>query len=296
MQSPREHTDDDGYAARDHELCVALAHAGFGLAATVVGMLDEHYTHRTERRGCGYTQATRHLAALVNRPDSGRLDKAAGLFPTAFRGVASWSSEASTQVLDRLEEVLEHLPRRLQRPESRLLAHIISDLVSPHAAAVDEYELPFCAEPLAVGTCPLAEKYFLEISAGWVRRRGAANVLVSDAGDPLLVEKMNLGENHSCINVRAVVLNGVRLPPGCLLAVRRDEDAALRPNRELPGRLIPVRACDGFRLLRLTTLVVDPADRPRAFSEHFRSQVEAGLYAPGDTTVEQLLAVARRQV
>ena len=59
------------------------------------------------------------------------------------------------------------------------------------------------AEPIQVGTCPLAEKYFLEISDAFVRRKGKVNVLVSDAGEPLLLEKVNLGDNHSCISVEA---------------------------------------------------------------------------------------------
>ena len=31
-------------------------------------MLNEHYTHQTERRGCGYTQSTRLLAEFINQP------------------------------------------------------------------------------------------------------------------------------------------------------------------------------------------------------------------------------------
>jgi hypothetical protein len=52
----------------------------------------------------------------------------------------------------------------------------------------------------------------------------------------------------------------------------------------------------GFRFLRLTTLAVSPENRERAFSAHFQSQVDAGLFAPGDTTIEQLRVVAQEQV
>ena len=56
-----------------HELPAVFRKHGLWLNTTLVGMLDEHFSHRTERRGCGYTQATRHLAVLVNRarPDRG---------------------------------------------------------------------------------------------------------------------------------------------------------------------------------------------------------------------------------
>jgi hypothetical protein len=151
-------------------------------------------------------------------------------------------------------------------------------LVLPAAATAGVQELaPFSGE-LKVGTCPLAEKYFLEISDGFVRRKGRVNVLISDAGEPLLLEKLNLGDNHSCISVTEVVLNGVRLPPGCLFGV------------------IPVRRCTGFRFLRVTTLAVSPQNRRRAFTTHFQSQLDAGLFAPGEATIEQLRRVAEDQL
>jgi hypothetical protein len=122
------------------------------------------------------------------------------------------------------------------------------------------------------------------------------NVLVSDAGQPLLIEKLNLGDNHSCISVADVVLNGVRLPAGCLFGVARDEGLELRPNATLPGNVIPVSACAGFRFLRLTTLAVAPEHRRRAFTTHFQSQLDAGLFAPGEATIEQLRRIAEEQL
>lgn len=176
------------------------------------------------------------------------------------------------------------------------MAALIADLVLPAAAVAGVQELaPFSGE-LKVGTCPLAEKYFLEISDGFVRRKGRVNVLISDAGEPLLLEKLNLGDNHSCISVTEVVLNGVRLPPGCLFGVQRDEGIEVMPNSKLPGSVIPVRRCTGFRFLRVTTLAVSPQNRRRAFTTHFQSQLDAGLFAPGEATIEQLRRVAEDQL
>jgi hypothetical protein len=173
---------------------------------------------------------------------------------------------------------------------------LIADLVRPATARAGVTELsPFFGE-LKVGTCPLAEKYFLEVSDGFVRRRGRINVLVSDGGQPLLLEKLNLGDNHSCISVAEVTLNGVRLPPGCLFGVARDEGLELARNAKLPGSVIPILRCTGFRFLRLTTLAVSPQNRRRAFSTHFQSQVDAGLFAPGEATIEQLRRVAEEQM
>ena len=51
-----------------HEIVSAFARAGLPLRRTLAEMLDEHFSHHTERRGCGYTQATRHLSSLINAP------------------------------------------------------------------------------------------------------------------------------------------------------------------------------------------------------------------------------------
>jgi len=65
---------------------------------------------------------------------------------------------------------------------------------------------------------------------------------------------------------------------------------------ELPGAVIPVGACRGFRFLRLTTLSVSPKNRPRAFSKHFEAQVAGGLFGPGVVEISQLLSVAKTQL
>lgn len=265
-----------------HELVAALHALGLPLSPSLVEMLNEHHSHRTERRGSGFTQATRVLAALVN--SEGAPGSAAKIFPQLKPNAALSAA------------LVDELPLRLGREESRLFAQLIADIVLRNQDSESHPQLaPFLGE-LRVGTCPLAEKYFLEISDRFVRRRGRVNVLVSDRGEPLLVEKIGLGEDHSCISLVTVVLNRVRLPPGCLLAVARPDESDFVANKKLPGSIIPIARCSGFRFLRLTTLAVTPAHRKRAFSSHFQSQVDAGLFAPGEATVEQLRAVAREQL
>lgn len=269
-------------AAHGHELTRLFADEGLELNATLQEMLDEHFSHCTERRGCGFTQATRHLAALVNQPRTANLELTKKLFPSWFGSV----HEASARVHRALPLlVLE---------ESRLLAGIITDLLEPVGGAGDG--LPTCFEAMKIGTCPLAEKYFLEIADGFVRRRGRANVIVGLNDVPLMIEKVGLGDDHSCVSVTELLLNGVRLPAGCLFGVQYAQSAAVRPNRSLPGSVVPLQVCEGFRFLRLTTLAVSPANRARAYTAHFQAQVAAGLFAPGRVTVEQLAQIAREQV
>lgn len=273
-----------------HELVRVFSKHDIALNKTLVEMLNEHYSHRTERRGCGYTQASRHLAVLVNAPPEQQAETMAKLFPAWVRAQALTSdalSEAATEKLHTLIELLE-------REESRLLAAIIADLVRPDATGAPE--LPSYLGEIKVGTCPLAEKYFLEITERFVRRRGRANVIVSDDGEPLLVEKVNLGDSHSCVSVSELILHGVRLPSGCLFGVSYEGDVGERDNRALPGSVIPLRRCEGFRFLRLTTLAVSPENRQRAFTSHFAAQVKAPLYRPGHATIEQLRRVATEQL
>ncbi|MBX7098138.1 MAG: hypothetical protein K1X89_10525 [Myxococcaceae bacterium] len=270
-----------------HELTRVAAARGLHFNATLVEMLDEHFSHRTERRGCGYTQATRHLAVLVNEPQ----EAAHKLFPRWARSAGPQAHGGAPRLLHL--EMLAVLDG-LELEESRLLAGIVADLLAPRECG--PRALPVWREPLKIGTCPLAEKYFLEIADGFVRRKGRANVLVTDDGEPVMLEKVGLGDDHSCISVTTLELNGVRLPPGCLFGVSPGERTALRANRTLPGSVIPVRACGGFRFLRLTTLAVSPENRARAFSAHFKAQLDAGLYAPGLATVAQLARVARDQL
>jgi hypothetical protein len=313
-------------AAPDHELLVVFEQHGFRLNAVLYEMLNEHHIHRTERRGAGYTQATRHLAVHVNNPrrpnefDEVRLfaERETVRVRALVEGAAQAGLTLNWRSLD-LREVpavllgnpslsalyedeasqqrrLRSLPSVLRREESRLLAQLILDLVLPVSAQeLRMTELRPWPEALAIGTCPLAEKYFLEIADSFVRRGGQINVIVSPEGAPLLVEKLNLGDNHSCISLVPLVLNGVRLPAGSLLGVAYDASLRGRPNRSLPGQQIPVAEC-GFRFLRLTTLAVSPENRRRAFTEHFEAQVRGGLFSPGLVTIDQIAQVAKTQV
>lgn len=315
-----------GAGSHDHELLRVFEAGGFRLCDTLYEMLNEHHTHRTERRGAGYTQATRHLATFVNRPRRPYEYEEALLFaersPAAAHGLVAAAAALGVDlpfrnldlreppealrehpdVLARYREQAERqarlraIPDRVEREESRLLAAIVVDLVLARASADGLPDLRPWPEKLAIGTCPLAEKYFLELAQGFVRRKGRMNVIVSDAGAPLLVEKLNLGDDHSCLSLAPLVLNGVRLPRGSLLGVAYSGDVGIRTNARLAGQVIPLARCDGFRFLRLTTLAVSPANRRRAFSSHFEAQVDGGLFEPGGATIEQIERLTQEQL
>lgn len=300
-----------------HELVAAFDASGLPLCRTLREMLDEHPAHRTERRGCGLTQATRLLAGHVNRPrdpldpsdlslfESWPMRAAAAIAARCLdRGwAAGWRAlaDAPPAVVDAVaglpgtRDLLSLQPRlaaiaaQLAREESRLVLAMIVDILSCRAPAPPR--LPAMAEKPRIGSCSQAEEFFLEIAHGKIRRGGRVNVLVDDALRPVLVEKIGLGESHSAIFVRPAAICGVVVPPGGLAALRHRGDA--RPIAgHAHGDVLPLSALAEVRFLRLTTLAVSPEHRERAFSAQFRRQVLGNMLSPRTTTLDDLRAYA----
>jgi hypothetical protein len=305
-----------------HELVDAFAQAGLPLHPTLREMLGEHPSHRTERRGCGYTQATRFLSTFVNQPRDPVAATDLGVFDdwprsrteTLARSVVAAGWADGWRGVDRIDaavlatlpgvpvsdgpllQALAALPARLaaiaaalRLEESALLLPILRDLLVP--AATTAPALPPMREKPEIGSCSQAEEFFLEIAHGRVRRGGKVNVFVDDDGRPLLVEKMALGESHSAMAVAPVSVCGVTLPPGALFALRYDDGApALRAAS--CGAVHALGTIAEARFLRLTTLAVAPAVRRRAFSAQFEAQIRGNMLSPQTTTIAHLHAFA----
>lgn len=296
-----------------HEIVSGFAQAGLDLHKTLCEMLDEHPAHRTERRGCGYTQATRFLSTFVNQPRSAEAATDFGLFadwprqPTeslARQAIAAgWAQgwrgldHCDPAIIEgllpgtlaarlvALPGTLDAIAASLQREESRLLMALLRQLLVPagHAAPA----MPEMREKPEIGSCSQAEEFFLEIAHGRVRRGGRVNLFVDDDGRPLLVEKMALGESHSAMAVAPVAICDVALPPGALFALHYSEQTA--PVCEIDcGRVYPLSAIVQARFLRLTTLAVSPKVRRRAFTSQFESQLRSDMLSPATTTIEHL--------
>lgn len=310
----------------DHEMVVRFREQDLPLCARLETMLNEDPVHRTDRRGCGFTQATRFLAARINVPRScvdrhdlelfahwaGRNDEERIQRLIERSGTATWrhwdraepplgqarESLPDAQTLADAEACrqarLRIMSEAMTLEESVLLADMIRDLVLPPGDEdTDRVTLPLWPDKLPVGSCPTAEKCFLELAHGFMPRKGRCNQLVDDDGRVVMIEKIHMGDDHSCISLVPLRMGGVRLPPGSLLAVRYDAEHIHRAETTAPlrGSRIRVSDCDGFRLLRLTTLAVSPEHRARAFSAHFEAQVQAGLFEPDTTELHQLRAL-----
>ncbi len=307
--------------AQSHEVVVAFQQADLGLHTTLCEMLDEHPTHRTERRGCGYTQATRFLSTYINRPrtvddasDMGifadwpkhqtdtlaRQAIAAG-WPHGWRGLDRAGPDILTRLapsalattLAALPAHLAAIETQLQREESRLLMRMMRGILVPETPGGPG--MPEMLEKPEIGSCSQAEEFFLEIAHARIRRSGRINIFIDADGRPLLVEKMGLGESHSAMAVAPVSVCGVTLPPGALFALAYSEDAA--PVRALAcGHALRLDAIVQARFLRLTTLSVPPDVRPRAFNAQLDAQVRSDMLSPRTTTIDDLRAFAFAQL
>ena len=315
----------------DHELVRCYREQGYSLSETMVEMLNEHYSHQTERRGCGYTQATRVIAEAVNvarQPDEYKdLRILQDVDTKALKHVLSQASSHGLSLdswrnLDQQPQVLDYIAKHqdeyaqalteqvqwqhklrqmsslVEYEESKVLAQLIEDLILPKTAAETGYiELKTLKDKPKVGSCPMAEKFFFKIAHDQVLRRGEINIFVDQQQRPVLMEKLNMGDNHSCISLQPVLINGVRLPQGSLFSVSYDAEyiANKRANKGYSGFVAPVEDIPGFHFLRLTTLAISSQNRRRAFSSHFEQQLQNGLYSPETTQLSQILQVAQAQ-
>jgi hypothetical protein len=303
-----------------HELIVQLRAAGLLPPRALCEMLEDRPEHRTPRRGCGLTQATRYLAPHINLPpdplsadDLGlvgewsawQIRSLAERAPVSdARGWRAWLDPTSSmsapdalketaQRLAQLKENLNRVANQLQFAESRSLLALLEGVLLRSAKGMTD--LPPLPQKPAVGSCSQAEEYFLEIAHGRVRRGGSMLLYLDSDGTPLMLEKRGLGEPKSAILLGPLSVSGVELPAGASVATELSANAA--PIQRLPkGLAFPVAALAGIYFLRLTTLSVEPESRMRAFSAQVEAQIQADLLSPLTTRIDDLRGVAIQQL
>lgn len=320
----------------DHEVVRLFKENVFPLSNKLTEMLNEHYSHQTERRGCGYTQATRVLAEYINFPrdsveatdlkifqdyDFKKLKKIIDqkkIYGFEIedwhnldqnRSIENFLAESHQQKNDDFRVLVEQevatqaslrkLSQQAELEESRVICCMLEDVILPKTANETGYvEIETLAGKPKVGSCPMAENFFLKIAHRSMLRQGSINIFVDEQNRPLLIEKMNMGDDHSCINLQPLIMNGIRIPVGSLFSVEYDIEQIDNkvPNQEFKGYIIPYKEIQGFWFLRLTTLAISPENRKRAFTTHFEQQVNNGLFSPGTTLIKQLNDVALSQL
>ncbi|EPG37321.1 hypothetical protein [Acinetobacter colistiniresistens] len=317
----------------DHEVVVIFKKYLYPLSAKLTEMLNEHFSHQTERRGCGYTQATRVIAEFVSQArdpmgfqdlrifedyDTKTLKNLLNQSSSYGLVLQTWRNldlnADVQQCLQRLnpqegfaqnlqqeiefQSTLRHIHQYAEREESKLICQLLTDIILPQDAAVlDMIDCQSLAEKPKVGSCPMAEKFFLRIAHHRLLRQGEINIFVDEHEQPIMIEKLNMGDNHSCISLVPLMMNGVRLPAGSLFSADYDiEQLVKHKNKQYKGYVIPIAEMSGFWFLRLTTLAVSPENRARAFGYHFKQQVDNGLFRPDSTELSQLMDIAHDQI
>lgn len=299
------------------EILNAFQSSGLTLNKTLVQMLDGHFSHCTERRGCGFTQATRFLSSLINQPRDNISSQDLRVF-SKWPGHATeelaqqlvdfgwdfgWRNldKAPDSILEKIQpnELLETfrglmpkirlIQQEMELVECALFLNMLHDLLSASGDPAPEI-MGMKVKP-EIGSCSQAEEFFLEIANGRVRRGGSVNVIVSQDGSPIMVEKMNLGESHSAVVVSPINIFNVLIPPGSLCALKYSEDVSdLRASPH--GKIIPLANISEARFLRLTTLSVPPDVRKRAFGPQVEVQIRGQMLSPTTTVIDQLLDFA----
>lgn len=318
----------------EHEVLRCFNEHLHPLAKNLTEMLNEHFSHQTERRGCGYTQATRVVAEFINSEQDEIDFKDFKIFDqydtkalrTILANATAHGLELKTwRNLDINAEVhaflakhqdrddpfisalanevafqakLRNIHEHVEKEESKLLCQFLEDIIlRKDPQDVDSLELKNLSEKPKVGSCPMAENFFLKIAHGRMLRQGNINIFVDKNEKPILMEKIKMGDDHSCINLVPLIINGIRIPLGSLFSVYYDEETiAKRPNKNFKGHVISVHDVIGFWFLRLTTLAISPENRARAFTSHFKQQIDNGLFSPETTELKQLITVAQEQI
>ncbi|WDZ52382.1 hypothetical protein LF296_06305 [Acinetobacter vivianii] len=317
----------------DHEVVMIFKKYLYPLSAKLTEMLNEHFSHQTERRGCGYTQATRVIAEFVSqvRDPVGfqdlRIfeDYETKALKNILNQTGSYGLTLETwrnldinlevqQTLKRLnpqESFAQNLQQEIdfqaklrsihqyaELEESILICQLLADIILPQTAQdFGMIECQALLEKPKVGSCPMAEKFFLRIAHHRLLRQGEINIFVDEHDQPIMMEKLNMGDNHSCISLVPLMMNGVRLPAGSLFSAHYEiEQLEKHKNKQYKGYVIPIAEMSGFWFLRLTTLAVSPQHRARAFGYHFKQQVDNGLFRPDSTELSQLMDIAKDQI
>jgi hypothetical protein len=317
----------------DHEVVTIFKKYLYPLSDKLTEMLNEHFSHQTERRGCGYTQATRVIAEFVSqlRDPLGLQDlRIFEDYETkTLKNILNQSSSYALtletwrnldinlevqQTLKRLnpqvsfaqnlqQEVnfqaqLRTLHLYAELEESKLICQLLADIILPqNPQDLGMIECQALTEKPKVGSCPMAEKFFLRIAHHRLLRQGEINIFVDEHDQPIMMEKLNMGDNHSCISLVPLMMNGVRLPAGSLFSANYEiEQLEKHENKQYKGYVIPIAVMRGFWFLRLTTLAVSPENRARAFGYHFKQQVDNGLFRPDSTELSQLIEIAQDQI
>lgn len=297
-----------------HEVTDVFDRIGYPLNLELQQLLGEHNPEgkdpRFERYGSGFTKATYYLAKLTREPRSPE-DMSKVLDPEVIHKIEDdlyrqngpdyeMTTRAVYETLDRAK--IRQAANSLSTEGGKLVGNLIADILCPEPLPKKTTALPPAKQKIELGACTSAEFYFLQIAGKiqptdrrpwrYAPEKGKhINIITDTDGSPLMVEKIGLGENHSCITLKETTLNGVRLPPGSLVGIRyraEQQPTLDEQNKGSEEQIIPLSAIEGAQFLRLTTLAVSPAERVAAFRGHIDHQEQNAMPGHRIATIEDI--------
>jgi hypothetical protein len=255
---------------------------GYPLNFLITNMLNEGKEHQGGRKGGGFTQASRHLAGYLRHE---RNDLDTMLFDDKVRtSLEDQFDYGSGEKIDLRSKIdvrkLHEALNDIETEEGQLIARMIVDMFDP--PPVDnqkEIILRASEKKIELGTCTTSEVYFLHFfreGIACLNQEARMNIVTDGNDNPIMLEKVNIGESHSAITLVECRINGVRIPKGSLVGIKYAEGVPTS-RVDKAGSKINIQDCEGFEFLRFTTLAVSPENRKRAFGEHQEFYKQNGI-------------------
>lgn len=160
---------------------------------------------------------------------------------------------------------------------------LIIQIIKPDAIPKtdNEVEVRRAQSAPIVGQCIMAEKHMLAYVSGKHTKPegGHVNLILDDDDSPLMLEKINLGDTHSCISLKPLRIDGVLIPAGAILSA---EPGTLEPIRSKMrwfskkeggiNYVTKVNNYKGFKFVRMSILSVPEEIRASAGGSYYLHQ------------------------
>jgi hypothetical protein len=188
---------------------------------------------------------------------------------------------------------------------------LIAQIINPEAIAKtsDEVEVEEASTIRSIGTCEKAENHMLSYVSGkhLYPEGGYVNLIVDNAGAPIMLEKLSLDENesdlgnsHSCISLKPIRIGKVLIPAGALFYAQQDgpippkEKMNWFGGREKEGAINYVTRLneyEGFKFLRMSLISLPEKIRASAGGSYYlHQQNESNGYINYDWLTPEIIA------
>ena len=287
------------------ELSEAFNNVGLPLNSVLVEMLKESENQHSSRKGSGFTQASRYMADIIRKRRSSWNNL--NIFDDSVRfsieepllDKFDYTEVSKMDYRDYLDSnKIAEVSDKITKPGSRLLLNMILDLVIKEQD-IEGLVVPHTQKKIEIGTCTTAEAYFFDYFNNNLDKYSDSakiNIFKDNSGEAVFIEKIGMGESHSSISLKEIVLNGVRIPAGSLLALQYDATEDAQETISGKGKVFDVKILGAVDFLRFTTLVVDPKERRQTFGNHLQWQVDNEINGAKETSLAEFTDKCQREI